>query len=808
MKFSFFLAAFFLYLGLEAQVIGSISGTVIQEKGKPVAGATVTLLRGKDSNVIKLSAANKDGGFLFDQVGPGIYLIGVTAAGHRRSVSAKIEVNQQSTQLPPITLRPLNKELAGVTVTAKRPLIEQRIDRTIVNVDASIMNIGATALEVLEKSPGITVDKDGMISLKGKEGVLITVDGRPTQLSGPDLANLLRNMNASQLDQIEIMTNPPARYDAAGNVGIINIRSKKIQTDGYNGTASVTYMQGRYPKISDGLNFNYRNNKINLFGNLGHNFRRAYSNLNIQRNILDNAGTVQNYFDQGAAMSQEGSNYNIKAGLDFFANKNTTFGLILNKTSSPSETESRTTTTIFDRSKVIESTTLAEIESSTDFQSNGANLNFRRLMNSNGRELTADMDYINYGSDNRQFMANSFFDVNGNTLRRGDSLKGGLPQDIKVYSGRLDYVHPLKNNAKFEAGIKSSFVKTDNNAVYDSIHNGILMRDYNRSNHFIYEENINAAYVNLSTALSRKVTAQLGLRLENTNTNGTQILTGEKFNKDYTQLFPTAYLQYKANDKHTFGLNYGRRIRRPDYRHLNPFIRFIDKYTYSQGNPDLRPQFSNNIEVSHIYKNVITTTLNYSATTDIIDNVIEQRGQEAYRRPSNIASLHQYGIAINTNNNITKWWMSNININAFTNRYKGVINNSPVSLTASSYIINGIQQFKLSKTFNAEISGRFRSGWLEGLERAKPIGFVGAGLSKQVLKNKGTLRFTVRDIFHTQKFRTEGKYANVDFRFQQVGDSRVAAIGFTYRFSKGKRIAPVKRTAGSTGEEEGRVGVD
>jgi outer membrane receptor protein involved in Fe transport len=403
-------------------------------------------------------------------------------------------------------------------------------------------------------------------------------------------------------------------------------------------------------------------------------------------------------------------------------------------------------------------------------------------------------------------MMNSYLDARGNASIKADSLQGDLPQNIKVYSGRIDYLHPLKKNARFEAGIKSSIVNTDNDASYDSIQYGRIAHDYNRSNHFIYKENVNAAYVNLSTSLSKKISAQFGLRLENTNAKGTQLTTGENFNRHYTQLFPTAYFQYKANDKNSFGANFGRRVRRPNYQSLNPFIKFIDRYTYSQGNPNLKPQLSNSIELSHTWRNLVTTTLNYTSTTDIIDDVIEQKGQEAYTKPANIASLKQYGIAVSANTPITKWWTSNININAFNNTYKGVVSNAAISLAATSFIITGTQQFKLNKTLTAEINGRYRNGWLEGVMQASPIGFIGAGFSQQVLKNQGTLRFTVRDIFYTQRFRGVSRYGNVDFNLQQTNETRVVAIGFSYRFSKGKKIAPTKRTTGSANEEQERIG--
>lgn len=795
-----------------AQVTGTVWGTVrsADEKSQPAA-ATVALLRAKDSATVKVTASGKEGAYSFDKVAAGKYLLSVTAVGHRKAFSAPFEITNSAPSYgaAPISLTALPKALAGVTITAQRALIEQKIDRTIVNVDASVTNLGTSALEVLEKSPGITVDNDGNISLKGKDGVLVLIDGRPTQLGGADLAAMLRNMSSGTMDQVEIMTNPPARYDAAGNAGIINIKTKKTQSAGYNGSFNLAYGQGRDPKTSEGFNINYRKAKVNLFSNLSHSYRKNSGELNIQRNIINNSTAVhEKYFDQHNDKVSTGSSFNAKLGMDYFATKKTTFGMVLNGASSPSTMNNSNTSRISSPSKVLENITKASVEGESDWKNFSTNLNFRTLLNGKGKELTADADYINYWSDNKQFMVNSYFDAGGNPFRKADTLQGLLPQNIQIFSGRVDYVQPLKKGAKFEAGLKSSIVNTDNDANYDSIQYGRIVHDGFRSNHFVYEENINAAYANFSTPLSKKWSAQFGLRLENTNAKGRQLTTGQNFDRHYTQLFPTTYLQYKANDKNNFGINYGRRVRRPNYQSLNPFIRFMDRYTYTQGNPNLKPQLSNNIELTHNWKTLLTTTLNYTATTDIIDAVIEQKGEEAYQTPANIASLKQFGIAITANTPITKWWSSNIYMNAFRNHYEGVVNGAPVSLSATSFLTNITQQFKLNKSATFELNGRLRSPWLEGVVRAKTVGMLGLGFSQQVMKTNGTVRLTVRDVLLTQKFRASARYGNVDFDLQETQDTRVVTLGFSYRFSKGKKIAPSKRTTGSANDEQNRVGVE
>jgi outer membrane receptor protein involved in Fe transport len=261
----------------------------------------------------------------------------------------------------------------------------------------------------------------------------------------------------------------------------------------------------------------------------------------------------------------------------------------------------------------------------------------------------------------------------------------------------------------------------------------------------------------------------------------------------------------------SFVINYGRRLRRPDYQSLNPFINFLDRYTFQKGNPDLKPQFSHNIELSHVFKGMLTTTLNYSRTTDIIQQVIEQNPDitkhETYVKQANIAKQRQFGLSMNASMPVTKWWRNNLYINVFNNKFEGLVNNTAVEIDATTFNVNGSQQFTFAKTWTAEVSGFFRTQGIEGVIHAKPFGMMSLGLSKQVMKNKGTVRINLRDVFKSQNFRGESKYGNIDAAFRESRDSRVLNIGFTYRFSKGKLNNSKKRTNGSANDEQSRVGV-
>lgn len=800
-----------LSIGVKAQQNPTVITGKIVSNNQPVESVMISLLNAKDSSKVKTTLTDKSGTYSIQYATKGKYLLLANMVGFEKSYFGPFEWNGSNQEkLPVWQLMPLTKGLSEVTVSSKKPMIEQKADRTIVNVDASPTNGGANAMEILEKSPGISVDKDGNISLKGKEGVVVYIDGRPTYLSGPDLVNLLKNTQGAQLDQIEIMTNPPARYDAAGNAGVINIKTKKSKVVGFNGSITAGYGQGVYSRNNQNIQLNYRKNKFNVFGNIGRNERIGFQNIAIDRRFIDGGSKqIVSFFEQITDRTTYNHSYNGKIGLDFYATSKTTLGLVFNGFNNKGNGNSIGDINIFNSQHNLVNKTIAYNGNVDTWKNSSINFNLRHVLDSTGREITFDADYLTYDGNTNLFLNNAYQNNLGQTVAKTDSLLGKLPQIIDIYTAKIDYVHPLKNKAKLEAGLKTSFVTTDANAIYDTLFNGVMMRDYNRSNHFVYKENINAVYINFSKPLSSKLNMQLGLRAEQTIAKGDQRTTNVQFNRNYIQVFPTAYLQYAANEKNNFVLNYGKRIRRPDYQSLNPFVEFLDRYTYEQGNPYLKPQFSHNIEFSHTYKGFLTTTLNYTNTTDMIQQVIMQDDakNETFIKQDNIATQQQIGLSINAFNQYTKWWSGNIYVNVANNKLTGPINNEPVSISATTFMANISQQFKLNKGYSAELSGFYRSEGLEGVFRIKPFGIVNIGLSKQIMKNKGTIRINVRDIFWSQKIKGESKYGTVDANFRQFNDNRIANISFTYRFSKGKAAAGPRKRGGAD-DEQSRVGVD
>ena len=792
-----------------AQGTGKITGS-IKDGGnqKIIDAASISLIKAADSSTVKVALADKDGNFVFENIKDGSYLVIATSISHSKVYSKTFILSSavRSFNVGVLQLEMVNKNLKEVVVTSKKLMIERKIDKTVVNVDAAISNEGSTALEVLEKSPGVTVDKDGNISLKGKQGVLIMLDGKPSYLTGPELANLLRAMPSNTLDQIEIMTNPSAKYDAAGNSGIINIKTKKNKQKGFNGSVNVAYGQGVYEKTNNSLNLNYRNGKFNVFGNIGGNYRENFQQLNIKRKYKNADGSLNAIFEQTSNEMRFNSNYNAKIGADFYASKNTTIGVVLTGFTTPSSQVGDNISYLKSNTGVVDSIVAADRSEKSRWKNGAININFRHQYDTTGREITADVDYLTYNSHRDQVFSNTSYTPIW-SVKNSDILSGELPSVINIYTGKIDYTHPLKNGIKLESGLKTSFVETDNTAGYYNIVGLNKTPDYEKTNKFVYKENINAAYLNMNKQI-KKWGVQAGLRLENTNYQGHQFGNPQRrdsaFKKSYTGLFPTMFVSYNANEKNQFGFSYGRRINRPDYEDLNPFLFFLDKYTYGSGNPFLRPSYAHTFELSHTFNQWLTTTANYANTKDLFNETFEQKGYATIVKQGNFGRANSASLSVSAQIPVAKWWTSIVYTELNYNDYKGLLNGEDLHVQGGNYLINVNNQFKFNKGWSAEISGFYRTSGIEGQIIIKPMGQLTAGVQKQILKNKGTVKLNVRDILYTMKAKGNINFQRTEASFYQERDSRVATLSFGYRFGKPFK-GITKRKTGGAGSEQNRV---
>lgn len=523
-----------------------ISGIVWDIHHRPVLGATVILLNARDSSEAGTTLANAGGSFSFENLKNNTYQVCVTFVGYKRFSGAAIIISRhESVNLPPIVLLPDIATLKEVAIRGKKSYIEQKIDRTIVNVNALISNTGNNALEVLEKAPGVHVDADGNITFKGKSGVLIMIDNKPTYLSGTNLSTYLRSLPSSSLDQIELMDNPPAKYDAAGNEGVINIKTKKNTIKGFNALLAGSYSQGYYARTNESVNLNYRVNKINLFTNASFNYNRNFRTLQIDRNYFDANGNLSSTFKDISYFRPTNNNTNLKFGIDYYLSSKTTWGIVFTGGPSYTHDNSPAYASLYNKNNTLDSTITTLSTSKNEFTNRGINLNYTHQLDNAGRELTFDLDYIRNVFGRDQTLINNTYNLNS-TLLTSQTLTNNLPGSINIYSAKADYSKPLKKKAKFEVGIKSSFVNTDNAANYFNVINNINTVDYNFTNNFLYKENINAAYTNFNKSFKR-FELQTGLRLENTNGIGHQLGNVQKpdssFINHYTDFCNYSVLQ-------------------------------------------------------------------------------------------------------------------------------------------------------------------------------------------------------------------------------------------------------------------------
>ncbi len=783
-----------------------ITGQALTTNQKAIEGAVVSLLYAKDSSFVKTTLTDVEGKFELLNLKSGRYLVMISNIGYLKQLSQVVDLQQNDVLLPTFVMQEgSGKNLAEVKITAKKPFVEQKIDRIVVNPDALISNAAASSLEVLEKSPGIQVDVNGNISLKGKAGVMVYIDDKPTYLSAADLANYLRGLPSGSIESVEIMTNPPAKYDAAGNAGIINIKLKRNVTKGFNGSLSSSYGQGRYARSNNSLNFNYRINKVNFFSNLSVNQNNSYQDLTIWRTYFKPTGELNSAFTQNSYIQRNNGSANLKLGVDYYISKKATMGFVLSGFRNLAQTDLTNNAKITNAKSEIQSLNEALSPSKKILKNGSINWNYSYQLDSTGKELTANLDYIVYDSDLTQSLINTALQPDRTFINRS-VLDSSLPATINIKTAKIDYAQPLSNKAKFESGIKTSWIATGNLADFRDVLNGIASPNYQFSNDFKYNENINAAYANYSKEGAR-FSIQAGLRFENTAIEGHQlgnkIVKDSSFTRSYNSLFPTFYANYKIDSaaKHVLGFSFGRRINRPDYQSLNPFTYPMDRFTLYGGNPFLRPTFSYDFQLSHTYNNMLTNTLQFSVAKDIIFETIEQGTNVFYSRPGNIGQQISFDWSVSGAFPLAKWWTLQLYSEVAHNRFVSDLYGQKLRNIGTFWVFMPTNMLQINKKWSAEVSGSYQTPAIAGQFVVVPMWTMRAAASKKIWKDKGTLKLSLNDVFYTQQPGGDIKgLANSAANWLSYLDTRVVSISLSYRFNKGQNLK-IRKSGGSEAEQ-------
>jgi iron complex outermembrane receptor protein len=784
-----------------------ITGVVKDEQGKGLEKATVSLLKAKDSSIVKLVVTGASGKYMVLSPEPGSYLVSASFVGFAPVYSTKFEVAGAGVTVPDITISKATGNLQDVTVSAKKPIIEVKADKTILNVEGTINAVGYDALELLRRAPGVMIDKDDNVSLAGKTGVQIFIDGKPSPLSGADLANYLKSMQSSQIEAIEIITNPSAKYEAAGNAGIINIRLKKNKTIGTNGSVNLGYVQGYFPKYNTGINLNYRNKKVNVFGSYNYNNGKHLMRMDLYKEQLD---TI---FDQKNRMRFMNNTHGFKGGIDYFINaKNTLGAMVTGNVANNDFNTSGPMNFIYQPTNQLVKILKATNENDMDRSNINTNLNYRYSV-VGGTDLNIDADYGFFKIRSNQYQPNYYYLADGVTETSRVIYNMLSPTNIDLYSIKADYEQNFKGG-RLGIGGKIGVVETDNDFQRYDVFGSLKVLDTAKSNRFDYKENINALYVNYNKQLEKGIMFQIGLRAENTHSDGHS--TGFKkavgngwvsydsiFKRDYTDVFPSAALTFNKDPMKQWTIAYSRRIDRPNYQDLNPFEFKLNEYTYMKGNTELRPQYTNSFSITNVYKYKLTTKLNYSHVKDIFaqipDTIDKTKG---FLQKRNLAQQDVFSFNISYPFQY-KWYSFFATANANYSHYQADYGagNRKVNLKVFSYTYFMQNSANLGKGYTFELSGLYLSPsvW-QGIIKSKGMGTVDMGLQKVILKGAGSIKVAVSDVFQTMKWGGTSDFTGVYSQFSGRGEMPQFKLNFNYRFGSSQVKAARQRK--SAVEEE------
>lgn len=783
---------------LSAQIQSfSLSGNIKSDKAEQME---INLLDA-DNKLIKTEIADSNGKFGFNDLKGGTYRLKINRNGSEVYHSETISVADNTT-LPSIDLNV--KAIEGVTITKAKPMIERQDGKMIMNVENSIASTGNSAFEVLEKAPGINIDNNDNISLRGKSNLLIQIDGKNTPMTGNDLANYLKGIPSSTIDKIEFITNPSSKYDAAGS-SIINIKLKKEQRKGTNGSVSTSLGMGKYVKNNNSFTINHRNKKINIFGNYSYAYREAYNWLVLDRNFFKDNSFEKAYI-QDNYLKFKFNNHIAKAGMDYYMNDKNVLGFSVGLISNSFNLNGDNSNTTLNSLYKPESTFNTQNISNDKWTNVSFNVNHKYTLDSLGSEISTDFDYINYSNSSLQNFETRTHKINDGTDQL-DIMKGDLDGKLNIYSLKSDLTKNLKNDWKLESGVKTSFVKTDNDLKFFDVKNEALVPDLRKTNHFIYEENINAVYGNLSKKWD-KFKATAGLRLENTNVKGTQVTTNQINKRNYTQLFPSAVLSYDLTEKSNLEVNLSRRITRPSYNQLNPFKLYLDPTTMRSGNPDLNPQTTMNYELTYSLSNKYFATLSYSKTsdniTDILKPIVEDGENVTVQTFENLNSASYFGLYLIAPVKVTKWWDMNNSANFYYGSYTGNVSGTQINNKGNfTFNINSINSFKLGNGFTAELTGNYKAREVYAYLNMSPFWSLNIGAQKK-FKNNSVLKFSFTDVFFTGNIKGQTNYTDYIENFAVKRDTRVVTLSYTYNFGSSKNGQP--RKTGGAEDLKQRIG--
>jgi outer membrane receptor protein involved in Fe transport len=757
----------------------TISGKILDAEQNPVNAGVVSLLTFENGTFVKAAITNEDGTFNIKNIDNGDYKLFITSLGFKDYNSTKFSISTSNKSLEIITLETDSQELGEVTITAEKPLVQVLADKTVFNVQNAISVAGDSGFELLRKAPGVLIDNNDNLIVEGKVGVLIYIDDKPSVLRGQDLVNYLKTIQATDIDAVEIITQPSSKYDAEGNAGIINIKFKRDKSLGTNGSLASGITVGDFARYNNSVSLNNRSKKTSLFGSFSNRFGESTGFINLYR---QQNNTI---FDARTKSIYDFNNNNIRLGFDYFANTKSTFGIILTGNFSDNQNTSNSRTPIIPQGNTSPTEVLVAGSNSDSQTSNiYGNLNYK-LKLENNTTLNVDLDFGRYNQDRTNLQPNQYFDGDETQVTSESTNFMDTPITIDIATAKIDYEQDFLKG-KLSLGAKYSKIVTDNQFdFYDRINDEDVINQ-NRTNTFNYDENINAAYFNFNRKYE-KFNFQVGLRVEQTNSDG--ILTSlqeeqnDRVKRKYTDWFPSGGITYQLNEKNAFALSYSKRVQRPNYQSLNPFEYQIDELSFSRGNPFLKPQYTDNLKLSHTYNYRLSTSLSYSFVKDFSAQVTEAVGDDQnFLSQRNVANQKVINLGVSYPTSFNKWWSLYFSLNAYKSIYEAT-NEDFLSTEQNTLSLYAQNTFKITKNFSAEVSGWYSSPsvW-GGTYETKSLGSLNIAFQKKFLDDALTARLGFNDILYTSPWRGTTQFGNLRIDGSGGGDSRQVQFSLTYNF--------------------------
>jgi outer membrane receptor protein involved in Fe transport len=794
MKFTWLLFLFLPALAVAQSNPGPslfIRGTLTDAQNKAIPFGSVALYRAPDSALVTGVASDETGKFELP-ARPGRYYLKITMVSFRDRFVPNVQVGQQDVQLGTLQLKTSTEMLAEVVVQGERSQMELSLDKRVFNVGKDLANAGGTAVDILSNVPSVAVDVEGNVSLRGSGNVRILIDGKPSGLVSIKGGSGLQQLQGSSIERVEVITNPSARYEAEGMGGIINIVLKKERREGVNG--SFDLITGNPDNFGLGANVNYRRKDLNFFVNYTASYRNA-PGRNSTYQVLYGADTIIS--DQSMHSKLKGLNNSARAGLDYFFNSDNiltasyTYRLSKGKRFS----DLRYLDYLGDTRHLLSRTDRTQDETETEPNSEYA-LSYKRTFARKGQELTADLRLLDNWEKSDQYFTEQTYRADGSPAGRDLLQRSVNDETEKQFLVQMDYVHPFGQEGKLEAGVRSSSRDMTNNfSVTDRSEAGLFVPIDSLTNNFLYEENIHALYGIMGNKF-RKFTYQVGLRAELTEVTTTLKKTNEVNPRDYANLFPSMHVTYELPRQHALQLSYSRRVRRPQYNDLSPFMTYSDRRNYWRGNPDLNPEFTDAYELGHIKyfeKGSLSSSLYYRYTTDKVLRIrrVDERGF-SFTLPENLATEESFGVELAASYMPFAWWKADGSFNFFRAITDGSNLNANFQSDAYSWFVRQNSRFTLWEKVDFQVRGNYEAPQQTPQGKRKSLATLDLALSRDILKEKGTLTLNVIDVFNSRRFRTitEGINSEGDrFYTENLSQGRLRQVNLTlnYRLHQAKK---------------------